>query len=105
MISFTAGSDNGASVTDYEAYIEGVGWKSTGATESPATVTGLPDGSTYEISLRGVNSEGNGSISESIEVTIPADTDGDGVPDTNDACPNDPLARLCQCRHCHGQLC
>ena len=92
MISFTAGSDNGAPVTDYGAYIEGVGWKSTGATESPATVTGLPDGSTYEISLRGVNSEGNGSISESIEVTIPAytDGDGDGVPDTNDACPNDP---------------
>jgi hypothetical protein len=90
VISFTAGSDNGASVTDYEAYVDGVGWISTGATESPATVTGLPDGSTYEIVLRGVNSEGNGSISESIEVTIPADTDGDGVPDENDACPNDP---------------
>ena len=90
VISFTAGSDNGATVTDYEAYVEGVGWISTGATESPVTVTGLPDDSTYEIALRGVNSEGNGSISESIEVTIPADTDGDGVPDANDACPNDP---------------
>ena len=90
VVSFTAGSDNGASVTDYEAYVDGVGWVSTGATESPATVTGLPDGSTYEISLRGVNSEGGGSISESIEVTIPADTDGDGVPDADDACPNDP---------------
>lgn len=90
LISFTAGNDNGAEVSDYEAYVDGVGWISTGATESPATVTGLPAGSAYEIALRGVNSEGNGSISESIEVVIPADTDGDGVPDANDACPNDP---------------
>lgn len=90
LISFIAGNDNGAQVTDYEAYVDGVGWISTGATESPATVTGLPAGSAYDLALRGVNSEGNGSISESIEVVIPADTDGDGVPDANDPCPNDP---------------
>jgi len=90
VISFTPGSDNGAAITDYEAYVDGRDWISTGATDSPAVVKDLPSGNTYEISLRGVNAEGKGSISESIVVTLPLDTDGDGVPDSNDACPTDP---------------
>jgi titin len=90
VISFTPGSDNGAEITDYEAYVDGRDWISTGATDSPAVLKDLPSGNTYEISLRGVNAEGKGSISESILVTLPLDTDGDGVPDSMDACPTDP---------------
>jgi hypothetical protein len=90
VISFTPGSDNGAEITDYEAYVDGRDWISTGATDSPAVVKDLPSGNTYEISLRGVNAEGKGSISESIVVNLPLDTDGDGVPDSIDACPTDP---------------
>ena len=51
---------DGHEITDYEAYVNGRDWISTGATGSPAVVKDLLSGNTYEISLRGVNAEGEG---------------------------------------------
>jgi hypothetical protein len=84
-LSFTAGSDNGAAITDYEASWDEVagensdaellssdGFVSLGATASPVTVDELTDGRTYDITLRARNEEGPGGDSEALRVPLPA---------------------------------
>ena len=84
-LSFTAGSDNGAAITDYEASWDEVagensdvellssdGFVSLSATASPVTVNGLTDGRTYDITLRARNEEGPGGDSDPLRVLLPA---------------------------------
>ena len=84
-LSFTAGSDNGATITDYEASWDEVvgensdaellssdGFVSLSATASPVTVNGLTDGRTYDITLRARNEEGPGGDSDPLRVLLPA---------------------------------
>ena len=63
-VNFTAGSDGGASITDYEYSIDnGSNFTSMGTTTSPYTITGLTNGTNYDIQIRAVNSEGPGAAS------------------------------------------
>ena len=71
-ISFTPGADGGAMIMNYRYSIDG------GATwlafpqmvmSSPVTILGLTDFTTYNISLRAVNSAGDGAASSSVSVT------------------------------------
>lgn len=90
-INFTQPSVTGESaVIDYRLYVEGIGEYSTGQTQNPITVTGAQNGATYEVSIAAENEDGVGPDSNQVTVTVPPDTDGDGVQDPNDACPNDP---------------
>ena len=57
-------NDGGASITDYEYSTDnGVTWVSTGSTTSPIVITGLTNGTSYNVQLRAVNSSGAGTAS------------------------------------------
>ena len=63
-VNFTAGSDGGAAITDYEYSINnGASFTSMGTTNSPYTISGLTNGTDYNIQIRAVNSEGAGTAS------------------------------------------
>ena len=90
-INFTQPPITGeGAVIDYRLYVEGIGEYSTGQTQSPITVTGAQNGATYEVSIAAENDDGIGPDSNQVTVTVPPDTDDDGVQDPNDPCPNDP---------------
>ena len=63
-VNFSAGSDGGATITDYDYSIDnGSTFTSMGTTSSPYTITGLTNGTDYNIQIRAVNSEGTGAVS------------------------------------------
>ena len=72
-VNFTApSSDGGATVTNYEYSVDGgSNWTafSPAITSSPAEITGLTNGVTYDVNLRAVNSAGSGAASVSSSVT------------------------------------
>lgn len=72
IISFTAGSDGGSAITNYQYSTNaGSSWTalSPADTTSPVTITGLTNGTAYNILLRAVNAIGNGTASASVAVT------------------------------------
>ena len=63
-VSFTSGSDGGATITDYEYSVDdGLIFISMGTISSPYTITGLTNGVDYGIQIRAVNSVGAGTAS------------------------------------------
>lgn len=71
-VAFTAGSSGGSSITNYEFSTDGgTTWvaRSPGATNSPLTITGLTNGTSYSVRLRAVNSEGSGTVSSALSAT------------------------------------
>jgi len=73
-ISFTQGSDGGASITNYKYSLNGGSTftaLSPADTTSPVVITGLTNGVSYTIQLKGVNSIGDGDASASITVSLP----------------------------------
>ena len=76
-VAFTAGSDNGSAITDYSYSIDnGSHWTSLGITASPATITGLTNGTAYSIMLLAHNSAGDGAASISTSSVTPYTTPG-----------------------------
>jgi titin len=75
-ISFTQGSNGGFAITNYKYSLDGgstFAAFSPVVTASPVSITGLTNGVSYTIQLKGVNSSGDGDASASIMVT-PATT-------------------------------
>jgi hypothetical protein len=71
-ITFTAGADGGSPLTNYEYTTDGgLTWTAFGPADaaSPVTLTGLTNGTTYEVVLRAVNALGKGEPSEAVTVT------------------------------------
>jgi len=71
-IAFTAGSNGGAEIMNYEYSLNGGStWLSFPemVMSSPVTVPGLTNGTSYEIKLRALNSVGNGTASAAVSVT------------------------------------
>jgi hypothetical protein len=70
-IAFTAGANGGASITKYQYSTNGgTSWSDAAAgTTSPVSITGLTNYTTYNISLRAVNSAGGGAASSTVSVT------------------------------------
>jgi surface protein len=69
VVAFTAPTSNGGSaITDYEYRLDGGAWVSVGSTSSPFTITGLTNGTSYQVELRAVNGVGPGP--ESVPVTV-----------------------------------
>jgi hypothetical protein len=71
-VAFTAGSDGGATITDYEYSTTGINdadFVSAGVTSSPVTITGLTNGTEYTVRLRAVNSAGESGPSNARNAT------------------------------------
>jgi len=68
-ISFTAGADNGASITDYEYSLNGGSYISAGTTTSPFTITGISGRTTYSVTIKARNSVGLSTASSSLSAT------------------------------------
>ena len=64
-IAFTAGSSNGADISNYQYRLNGGDWvaRAPASAASPLTLEGLEIGSAYEVSLRAVNTKGAGAPS------------------------------------------
>ncbi len=76
-IGWTAPANNGgAAISSYTItpYIAGVAQSTTSASASPATVTGLTNGTTYTFTVAAVNSIGTGAASSNSWAVIPATT-------------------------------
>jgi hypothetical protein len=65
-ITFTAGANNGAAITDYEYSLNGGAYTSTGTTTSPLTITGLSGRTTYSVTIKARNSVGLSTASSSL---------------------------------------
>ncbi len=86
-------------VTGYLIYygISGTEYKSTprmtigSSAQTSTVISALEEGKTYVFAMTSTDADGNKSVfSDEITKTIPVDSDGDGVPDSADLCPNDP---------------
>jgi endonuclease YncB( thermonuclease family) len=68
-ISFTAGTNNGSAITNYQYSIDG-GTSFTAFSPaqnaSPVTITGLSNGTTYSLALKAVNAAGAGTASTNV---------------------------------------
>ena len=71
-IAFTAGSGNGAAITNYQYSTDGGStWTARSPTSatSPIVISDLTNGATYPIKLRAINSAGTGAASIAVSVT------------------------------------
>lgn len=70
-ISFTAGSNGGNAISNYQYSLDGTNYTalSPAQSSSPVTVSGLTNGTTYSIYLKAVNINGASSASSSVSVT------------------------------------
>jgi hypothetical protein len=68
-VAFTAGANNGASITDYEYSLNGGSYISAGTTTSPFTITGLNGRASYSVTLKARNSSGLSAASSSLSAT------------------------------------
>ena len=74
-VTFTAPSDRGSAITDYEYQLDGGSWVSAGVTSSPVVITGLTNGQSYYIRIRAVNGNGAGAFSTQLIATPVAPED------------------------------
>jgi titin len=70
-ISFTAGSNGGSAITNYQYSLNGGGFTlfSPAVTTSPFSFTGLTNGTTYTYSFKAVNAIGTSGASNTVAVT------------------------------------
>jgi hypothetical protein len=80
-VYFTAGATNGAAITNYEfSTNNGSSWttRSPIATTSPLTITGLSNGTSYNVRLRAINGAGTSDSSTAVSATPTAVVVGGG---------------------------
>lgn len=68
-ITFSAAAANGATVTAYQYSLSGGGWTNFANTNLTQSITGLSNGTSYTVKVRGVNSAGGGAESNTVSAT------------------------------------
>ncbi len=64
QVAFSTPTSNGGSaVTGYQYRLNGGAWRNTAGSSSPTTITGLTNGTAYDVQLRAVNTVGGGTTS------------------------------------------
>ena len=75
-VGFTAGADGGSAITSYQfSTNNGSTWSNASSTSSPITITGLTNGTRYQVAIRAVNIVGSGS-SSNVLASTPRTTPG-----------------------------
>ncbi|MBI1350148.1 MAG: hypothetical protein GC156_03420 [Actinomycetales bacterium] len=88
-VDFTAASNGGSAITKYQYSLNGGAWADmSGGTSSPLTITGLSNGTSYNVRIRAVNAIGPGAASNTVSAstfgvpaapTITSITPGNGM--------------------------
>ena len=82
-IAFTAGSNGGSAITDYEYTTDnGTHWTTAAVTASPVVITGLTNGTAYTVKIRAINAIGNGTASAAVTSTPTAAATAPAAPTT-----------------------
>ncbi len=68
-LDFSAGTDGDAPVTSYQYQLNGGAWVLASSTTTPLTITGVTNGTSYDVALRGVSSAGAGVASTTLTGT------------------------------------
>jgi hypothetical protein len=68
-VTFQPGSNGGAAVTSYQYRLGSGTWTDTGSLGTGFIIGGLTNGTAYDVSVRAVNSEGNGAASATATAT------------------------------------
>ena len=68
-ILFVPGSTNGSAVLKYQYQLNSGAWVDAGSLNSPLTISGLTNGTSYSVVIRGVNDVGDGSASNAVTAT------------------------------------
>ncbi|MFI0460731.1 MAG: beta strand repeat-containing protein [Ilumatobacteraceae bacterium] len=68
-IAFVPGSTNGSAVLKYQYQLNAGAWVDAGSLNSPLTISGLTNGTSYSVSIRGVNDVGDGATSNAVTAT------------------------------------
>ena len=81
VVSWQAPADDGAAIDDYEVEHrrEGGSWERQTSTATTVTITGLDNGTAYEVRVRALNSVGDGDWSDSATGTPVASGDRDAL--------------------------
>jgi titin len=90
-VSFTASDNNGATISKYQYQLGSGSWTDAVGTTSPISISGLTNGTSYDIKLRAVNSVGDGAASDAVSVTprtVP------GAPSITSVTPGDSTVSL-----------
>ena len=70
LVHFTPGSNGGSVITDFEYSTDnGITWMSAASTTSPILITGLINGTPYNVQVRGINAIGDGAPSNTVTAT------------------------------------
>jgi hypothetical protein len=71
MLSFTAGASNGSVVSNYKYSLNGGSYIALSPTDaiSPITITGLTNGTSYQVQIRAVSNLGDGQVSNQLSAT------------------------------------
>lgn len=71
VIQFTAGNNGGSAITNYKYSTDGVNYTALSPADasSPITITGLTNGTIYNITLKAVNAVGDSVASDPVSVT------------------------------------
>ena len=88
-VSFSAGTDNGSTITNFKYSIDGTNYIALNptATTSPFTVSGLTNGTSYSVTIKSVNAIGDSPASNAIAGTPVASATTVSEPTTTVATP------------------
>ena len=98
-VSFTAGADGGSPITNYKYSIDGTNYiaLNPAATTSPFTISGLTNGTTYSVTIKASNTNGDSTASNAVAGTPVASaatpTEPNSTPAPTTVAPTQALAK------------
>ncbi len=67
--AFTAGSAGSDPITSYQYQVDGGAWQTASSTSNPLIISGLTNGTSYDVAIRAVSDAGAGAVSSTLTQT------------------------------------